>query len=133
MLIDAVTKDDVIKIIENLRNSFNEKGYYTGIDTEKGIHTKPKEVGLLTDDFKTTLERHRILSGYESFIDKVEKAREKVKGSKHVLEVDLLTGIHEIKRRKLPILSSDNKYSGLEIAVEEIIFPEISEDDKSQD
>jgi len=115
-LLDCINKDDVDKIILNIRSQIEAKDYYTRvISIDNNL-----EVGLLTNDFKSTLQKFQVLADYESFYDKVEKAKSKVKNSQYFLQVDLLVGTAQFKRKQLPILTAKHNFEGLEIEVEEI-------------
>jgi len=121
VLLDCENIDDVKKVISNITNSLDLKEFYTRINTEKDIHTI-QQAGLVTEEFKEGLARFKALAGYESFNRKVEQAREKVKGTGYVLNVDLLEGTSRIEKRQIPILSAKANYFGLEINVEDIYF-----------
>ncbi|SDP90553.1 hypothetical protein SAMN05428975_3450 [Mucilaginibacter sp. OK268] len=120
-LIDCIDLLTAKKVIENISNRLNAKEFLSDINTDNDIH-ELKEVGLLTDDFKTKLEEVKLLMGYDSFSQKVEKLKKSVEGSPYFLDVDILSGTSQIKKvLKLPISTSAN-YPGIQIGIDDDIF-----------
>lgn len=120
-LIDCDTKDNVIKVIENITKALMKQEYFVKYnpDTNITLLNEKKEISK-PKNLEEEVARIKELNEYQSLIKKLNLAQQRVGESQYFLSVDILKGDVYIKNTNL-LVDSKEKFPAVKISISQIL------------